>query len=171
MHRIYTTTGVCAAITGGVLIALSACRIRIGRIDRDTVPRTGTKSVQCAGHRERSELQVIIGVAFVIHDRADNVGTREKFTGSVVIVFEIVVQVKRLPSLNGDDSIYAPAVANDFVAAVRSVGKLVNKVPGDTIANIEIGVPAIEPIGSLAVIRLRGVGDIIFPVARIVNRM
>jgi len=43
----------------------------------------------------------------VIHERADNVGPGEKLARSVVIIFEIIIQVERLPRLNGDDPVYA----------------------------------------------------------------
>jgi len=73
--------------------------------------------------------------------------------------------VERLAGLDGNDSIYPPSIANDFVAAVGGVGKFVDEVPGDPVPHVKVGVPAVKTISCLAVVGLCGVGNVVLSVA------
>src|SRR5882724_4741591 len=79
--------------------------------------------------------------------------------------------MERLASLDGYDSIQSPAVSDNLEATVGRIGNFVDEVPGDAVAHIKVRIPAIKAVGCLAIVRLRRVGNVVFPIARIVNRM
>src|ERR1700675_2796377 len=122
-----------------------------------------------ARNSERSEVQVLRGIAGVT-DRPHHLRTCEAFSATVEIVFKIVIQLERLPGLRGDDAVEAPAVG-DALPAAFVAGKLINEIPGEAVANIKVGVAAIGTDGRGAVVRLRGIGNIVFAVAGVVDGM
>src|SRR5580765_7127814 len=77
--------------------------------------------------------------------------------------------MERLAGLYGHDSVDSPAIGQPAPAAF-AVGKVVDEVPGQPVANIKIGIAAIG-FGTSTVGRLGGVLDESVAVAGIVNRM
>src|SRR5258708_17010966 len=141
------------------------------RINQSAICSGVAQAIRRAGNGKGCELQIVVRIVLMIDDGANHVWPGKKFACAVEVVLKVIVQVKRLTGLNGDDSIYPPAIANEFESAVGSVGKFINEVPSDAVAHVEIGISTIKTVGSLAVVRLCRVGDVVFPVARIVNRM
>src|ERR1700722_265757 len=101
---------------------------------------------------------------------AHDVRAAEAFSAAVVIVFKIVVQLERLPGLCGDDPVDTPAVG-DTLPTAFVVWKLINKIPGEAVADVKVGIAAIRTDGRGAVIRLRSIGNVVFTVAGVVNGM
>src|SRR6267378_3979108 len=141
------------------------------RINQSAIRSGVACTIERAWDGKGCELQIVVRIVLMIDDGTNYVGPGKEFARAVVVVLKIVVQVEWLAGLNGDDSIYTPPVAKNFVTALRSVWKLIDKVPSDAVANVKIGVSAIKTVGCLAVIRLRRVGNVVFTVARIVNGM
>ena len=62
-----------------------------------------------AWNRNRSEVQEFCGIAGVM-DWPHNVRARVAFSAAVEVVFKVVIQLERLPGLDGDDAVEAPAI-------------------------------------------------------------
>src|SRR6266436_4769944 len=124
-----------------------------------------------AADGKRTHIQETTRVAFVVADWANNVRPAKEFTCPVEVIIEVVVEVEGLASLNCDDTIQAPTIANQLEPRALVVRYFVNEVPGEPLANIEIGIPPIELDGNRAVVGLRSVRDIIFAVAGVIERM
>src|ERR1700730_14539556 len=114
-------------------------------------------------NRERSEVQKFCGIAGVM-DRPHNVRARVAFSAAIEVIFKAVIQLKRLPGLDGDDAVEAPAIGNALPTAFV-VRELINEIPGEAIADIKVRIAAIGTDGRGTVVRLRGIGDIVFAVA------
>src|SRR5262249_58087474 len=106
-------------------------------------------------NRKCDQVQELGWIALVIVDRTNHIRPREELTRAIVVVFEIVVEVKRLTGLYGDNAIQTPSVPEHLESRVRRVRKFINEVPGKALANVKIGVAAIEFDRCLAVVRLR----------------
>ena len=70
--------------------------------------------------------------------------------------------MERLTSLDGQDAVEAPAVGETIEASI-AIGELVDEVPSEAIANIEVGIATIQ-VRPGAIARLSGVGNIVFAV-------
>ncbi len=120
-------------------------------------------------NRERSEVQKFCGIAGVM-DRPHNVRARVAFSAAIEVIFKAVIQLKRLPGLDGDDAVEAPAIGNALPTAFV-VRELINEIPGEAIADIKVRIATIGTDGRGTVVGLRGIGDILFAVAGIVDGM
>ena len=69
-------------------------------------------------------------------DGSHHIGTSKEFSTAIIVVFEIVVELKRLAGLHGNYAIYAPAIRELFHAG--GIGEFVNEIPSQAMANIEI---------------------------------
>src|ERR1041384_7259825 len=102
-------------------------------------------------------------------DRRHYIGAAKEFAATVIIVFEVVIKMERLPRLNSNDSVDAPTVRK-FLHPCR-VWKFINKIPCQPFANVKIRIPAIETNRRTAVIWLGCVGNEVLSIACVVNRM
>src|SRR5262249_38505022 len=125
-------------------------------------------SVQRTRYSEGSKVKEIARVARIVKGR-NNVGASEEFPTAVVIILEVVIQMEWLTGLNGHNPVHSPAVGEFFHTG--GVWELVDKIPGQAIAHIEIGIAAVKTKRGRAVIWLRDVGYVIFAVTSIVDGM
>src|ERR1700732_2928022 len=102
---------------------------------------SATRGGISAWNRERSEVQEFRGIAGVM-DWPHNVWPAEAPSTAIVIIFKVVIQMERLPGLNGDDAIQAPAISNLLPAALL-VGKLINEIPRKSVAHVKVRIAAI----------------------------
>src|SRR5262249_37333940 len=64
-----------------------------------------------ARNRKRTERNVITGVALVINDRANDVGPIITFATAAEIIFEVVVELERLATLESQCAGKAPSIS------------------------------------------------------------
>jgi hypothetical protein len=98
---------------------------------------------------------------------ADEVWAREELARAVVVVEE--VQVERIPRAERDDAVQLPAVAEARVL-LPEVRHVVVQGGDEAVAVVEVGAGAFE-VCAVAVVGLRGVGDVVLPVRGVVNRV
>lgn len=97
-----------------------------------------------ARHRERGQIDVLVQIALVVVHRPNNVRHAVVAAATVEVVFEIAIELERLPRLDGDNPVDAPSIAKRLEPRILGVRNLVNEIPRDAIAHIEIGISAIR---------------------------
>ena len=70
----------------------------------------GHARIDGARNRERSEIQIMIGIALVIDDGADDIGTIEGVAAATVVIPEVVIQVEGLSALQSENAVESPTV-------------------------------------------------------------
>ena len=125
------------------------------------------RGINGARNRKRTQVKIIVGIAFVIHDWSDYVRAIKGVAAPAVVVPEIIVQVERLSALQRKNAVQAPAILQ-LLHAAATIGELVGKVPREAVRDVEIRWTILKPRLS-AVIGLGSVRLEIFAVAGVVE--
>src|SRR5215469_12658357 len=123
---------------------------------------------ECAWNLKRAQINEIVRSAPVLNG-SDHVRSIESLTGAGIIPFEVVIERERLAVLQAGSAIQPPS-ALQFGKTPASRRKLVGEIPAETPANVKVGIAALR-LWRKAVIRLGCVGNEVFEITGVVNRM
>src|SRR5271166_3878958 len=90
-----------------------------------------------ARHGKRTELQEVARIVFVVNDWPDHIGSIKAAVPTAVVVFEVIVQVKGLTTLQGGGAVDAPSVLQ-FCHASAHLRESVAGDPHEAMRNVEV---------------------------------
>src|SRR6266566_1052644 len=140
--------------------------LRPGYAVRYGKPRYSDATVG-AGHGKGAQIKKVIRVVVVVNDRPYYIGPVKAFPAPAVIVFAIVVKREGLAALQRHAAIEAPPILQLLPTATQR-WHFVGKNPGEAFRYVEVRW-TVFVIRIRAVRGLRGIGNEIFAVARIVQ--
>ena len=119
-----------------------------------------------ARNRKGAEVEILVGCTGAGKGIADQVRTSEEFARPVEVVLEQIAHVVRLTVIESDHAIEGPIIGEPR----RNVGlrEVVGPIPPEALANVEVRVGALSR-GIVAVVGLRGVGNVVLAIAGVVD--
>ena len=67
----------------------------------------------------------------------NNIGAPKKLAAAIKILREEIIHAEGLAGLHGDDAVETPAIG-DALPVTFAIGKLIDEIPGEAVANVEV---------------------------------